>query len=100
MDFPKLGKEIYQKNAKKRMRVPWAVKVHSQSQLQCIERYIAKLAHRIPLEHWTSCKNHITKTDRWVDVMNHSYSKGCEPIDSADHRHNYELLSYAEKSAS
>ena len=95
MEFIKLKKEIYEKNAKNRMKVSLAVKLFSMSQLQCILRYGPNLTHKIPLEHWDSCINFIYKTNRWINVMNGSSKHGCEPVDNADHPHVFELLSYA-----
>ena len=94
MIYPKLNKEIFEKNAKNRMRVPSACKLHSDSMADCIETYGPRLSARIPTEHWRSTLVHIRKTNRWIDVMNNTRSKGCEPINHPNHPHVFELLSY------
>ena len=96
MEFPRLRKEIFEKNAKNRMRVPWAVKIHSASMKTCVKRYRHKISDRIPVDHFGDALTHITLTNRWIDVMNGSSSgfKGCESINDVDHSHVYELLSY------
>ena len=96
MEFTKLRKEIYMKNAKNRMKVSLAVKLFSMSQLQCILRYGHKISDKIPLEHWSSCTNFIYKTNRWIDVMNGNFRSGCTPIDDINHPHIFELLDYTQ----
>ena len=50
MEFIRLTKEIFEKNAKNRMRVPHAVKLHSNSMLQCILKYGDRVSDKIPFE--------------------------------------------------
>ena len=94
MIFPRLKKEIFEKNAKNRMRVPHAVKLHSNSMKQCILKYSHLITDKIPSSHWIDCIRHLEATNRWVDVMNNSAKQQCEMINTADHPHNYELLDY------
>ena len=94
MIYPKLREEIFEKNAKNRMRVPWAVKCHSESMADCIETYRPNLSDRIPIHHWNFTIAHIRRTNRWIDVMNNSRNNGCGPINHTDHPHIFELLSY------
>ena len=94
MIFPRLKKEIFEKNAKNRMRVPHAVKLHSNSMKQCILKYSHLITDKIPSSHWIDCIRHLEATNCWVDVMNNSAKQQCEMINTADHPHNYELLDY------
>lgn len=95
MLFPSLCMEIFQKTAKNRMRVSFAVKLHSASMHKCILQYRNRISDRIPPEHFEAVLTHIVKTNRWTDVMNNSRNKGCEKISAVDHRHVFELLDYA-----
>ena len=95
MEFIRLTKEIFEKNAKNRMRVPHAVKLHSNSMLQCILKYGDRVSDKIPFEHFSDCIRHIRRTNRWVDVVNNTFEKKCEPINDVNHPHIYELLSYS-----
>ena len=94
MIYPRLKKETFEKKAKNCMRVPSAVKIHSDSMADCIETYGLNLSHKIPMEHWKSTMAHIRKINRWIDVMNNSRKKGCELINCTNHPHIFELLSY------
>ena len=76
------------------MRVPDACKPHSDRMADCIEMYGPRLSARIPIEHWRSTLIHITKTNRWIDVMNNLRSKGYKPINHPNHPHVFELLRY------
>lgn len=92
--FIKLKLEIFQKNAKNRMRVPHACKLHSTSMAECITKYGHLISDRIPMNQLLSVRNHIRRTDQWIDIMN-SRLHHAEPINDVNHRHIYELLDYA-----
>ena len=68
------------------MCVPGAYETHSDSMTDCIEMYGRRLFARILV--------HIRKTNRWIDVMINSRSKGCKPINHPNHPQVFELLIY------
>ena len=95
MEFTRLSLKIFEKTSKNKMRVPDAVKIHSTSMLRCIEKYGDRISHKIPQTQLSDIIDHIKKSDRWIDVMNNSRMKGCKHINSTNHQHIFELLSYA-----
>ena len=92
MLYPKLNKGIFEKNAKTRMRVPDAVKLHGNSMLRCIEEYGHLISHKIPEHHWYSVKYHIYIMNRFTDVMNQDKHKA-GAIKSVNDPQIFELLS-------
>lgn len=93
MLYPNLSLKIFERNAKSRMRVCDAVRVHSNSMVRCIEAYKHKCTDFAP-EQYGSLIEYLKKTNDWVDVMNNTWEKNCELINSPDHRHVYDLLDY------
>ena len=94
MIYLKLNKQVFEKNAKNRMRAPGACKPHSDSIADCINTYGPMLSTRIPMEQWRSTQLvYMRERNRWIDVMKNLRSKVCKPTTHPNHPHVFELLS-------
>lgn len=91
--YRKLSRQIFEPNAKSRMRVPDAARAQGGSIANCMAKYGNKNPRASP-STYKSYIEHCHKTDKWVDVMNSNTEKGCSVIDSPNHPHVYDLLDY------
>lgn len=91
--FPKLSVEIFQLNSSSRLRTPHAMKVHSSSMISMLNHFKSKNANATT-NTYDSLIKYIRTTDRFIDVMNGTFRKGCHLIVSANNPHVFELLDH------
>ena len=91
MLYRKLSKGVFVLNANTLLRSPEAMRVFSQSMLAMLQNYKSKNA-MAAADIYDAIMRYINIMDRFIDVMNGTRDKGCELIDSASHRHVFELL--------
>ena len=95
MVYPKLSREVFEKNAKSRMRVGLAARAQGGSIVKCIQNYGHKNSKAgNSLVPYRSYILHSQYTDHFFDVMNGDRDSGCENINARDHRHVFDLLNY------
>lgn len=88
MLYPKLTMEVFDKNAKSRMRVNLACRLFGMSIVKCIKEHV-------PAEEQQQYASYIllaNKINRFVDIM--TAKNGCGIIDSSTHQHIEELFDF------
>ena len=75
------------------MRTNLAARAQSKTAVQMIEDYKHLNKNAAP-GAYDSVILHCLNTDYWFDVLNANSKKGCELIDSCEHRHIFDLLNY------
>ena len=93
MLFRKLLREVFELNSSTRLRTPLAMRVYSQTMLECIGYYLGKNT-KASAETYGPIIEYISQMDRFIDIVNGNSDKGCELINSANHRHVFELLDF------
>ena len=91
MLYRKIHKGVFVLNANTLLRSPEAMRVFSQSMLSMLKNYMAK-NRRATAATYEPVMRYIAVMDRFIDVMNGTRDKNCELINSANHRHLFELL--------
>ena len=91
--FPKLGVDVFEKTSKSRMRFALAARAMGSTIAKCIRSHhllVKKASPRTFDSYLEVCE----KTDRFLDILNGNYKKGCTSIDSPNHPLLFELLDY------
>ena len=101
--FRKLSSDVFNKTSKSRMRAGFAFNAVGGSLKRCMEIYKGKIPITIrdnapflqaSAGTFDSYIELCSQTDRFVDVVNGNFSKGCSNINSPNHEHVYDLLDY------
>jgi hypothetical protein len=93
MLYPKLNMNVFQPTSKTAMRTCDAARAQGQTMMDMLMEY-GHLNENAGRTTYDSYIYHCRQTDKWVDVLNATWKKGCEPISSAYHRHVYDLCDY------
>ena len=91
MLYRKINKGVFILNANTLLRSPEAMRVFSQSMLAMLKNYKSKNV-RAAAATYDPIMKYISVMDRFIDIMNGTRDKDCKLIDSANHRHIFELL--------
>ena len=95
---PKLGKDVFEKKSKSRMRFGLAARALGQTMKQCILSNGCKVEKASWISQEVNTLSSYIKlcdeTDRFIDVCNARNDRRCSLIDSPNHDHVYELLNY------
>jgi len=95
---PKLGKDVFEKKSKSRMRFGLAARALGQTMKQCILSNGCKVKKASWISQEVNTFSSYIKlcdeTDRFIDVCNARDDRNCSLINSPNHVHVYELLDY------
>ena len=94
MLYPKLSRAVFQPTSKTAMRTSDAARAQGTSMRSMLQRF-GSLNPKAGTSTYVPFMLHCTMTDKWIDVLNATRTKGCELIDSPSHRHIFDLLDYA-----
>ena len=86
MLYRKLNMNIFQQSLKTAMRTSDAAQAQGKTMMDMLMEY-GHLNENAGPTTYNSYIYHCCQTDKWVDVLNATWKKGCEPISTAYHRH-------------
>ncbi len=94
MHYRKLSKSVFVPTSKSAMRTSDAARAQGNSMMSMLQEFGHKNRKKASPRTYDSYIQHCEMTDKWVNVMNATRSKGCELISSTTHRHIYDLCDY------